>query len=380
MTQPATAPTSSQADRLASLLGFLDSDPGNLPLLADAAEAALDAGQPDTARALLDRYAAHAPLPPRERNLAGLAAMQAGRFDAAADAFRALIAEGAEAPGLRFNLAWSLAMGKDFAGALEVLDDASASALPQAAMLRVQLLHQAGDIAQAEAAARDYMALYPDDRGLMAAISVLAIDIEDEELAAKAAAIGGDHPDALTTQGTLALGHDNAVAARALFDQALARNPAAPRALIGRGLARMLSGETAAAPADLDRGAEIFATHLGSWIGAGWSHFVNGDRATARARFETALAIDDTFAETHGSLAVLDMLDGDSASAERRSAVALKLDRQCYSAALARTLLAAARNDPATAQRIFDRALHTPIDGSGRTIAAALAKMGMRLG
>lgn len=376
MTQAAPA----QTDRLASLLGFLERDPGNLPLLADAAEAALDAGQPDTARGLLARYADKAPLPPREQNLAGLAAMQSGQFDAAAKAFQALMADGADAPALRFNLAWSLAMAKDFAGALDALDDAGARTLPQAAMLRVQLLHQLGDIEQAEAAARDYMTLYPEDRGLMAAISVLAIDIEDEELAARAAAVAGDHPDALTTQGTLALGGDNAVAALDLFNQALVRNPDAPRALVGRGLARMLSGEGDQAPADLDRGAELFGTHLGSWIAAGWSYFVNGDRATARARFETALALDENFAETHGSLAVLDVLDGDIASAERRSAVALRLDRQCYSAALARVLLASARNDPATAQRIFERALHTPIDGSGRTIAASLAKMGMRLG
>ena len=103
------------------------------------------------------------------------------------------------------------------------------------------------------------------------------------------------------------------------------------------------------------------------------------DLATSRARFETALAIDDSFAETHGSLAVLDVLAGDVEEAKRKSEIALRLDRQCYSAALARSLLAASSGDRETARRIFERAASTPIDSSGRTIGQALARMGLGL-
>lgn len=375
----APAPTADAPDRLNSLLRFLDTDPQNLPLLLDASDAALDANQPDTADELLQRYAALAPLEGRAANLAGLAAMQSGRFDEAAQAFQALFDDGAEDAALRFNLAWSLAMTKDFAGAIAVLDDASARALPQAAMLRVQLLHQLGEFDQAEAAARAYIELFPDHRGLMAAVSVLAIDVEDEDLAARCAAIAGDHPDALTTQGTLALGDDHAVDALGLFERALARNPQSPRAWVGSGLAKLMAGQADAAPADLDRGAELFGTHLGSWIAAGWGYFINGDLETSRRRFETALELDPNFAESHGSLAVLDVLAGRVEEAKRQSEVALRLDRHCYSAALAQTLLAASRNDRETAQRIFDMAINTPVDGTGRTIAQSLAKMGMRL-
>jgi Tfp pilus assembly protein PilF len=377
-----TTATTAQAlpdSRLKAMLGYLDADPDNVALLADAAEAALDARAPDIASNLLARRAGIIPPSPREFNLAGLSALQRRDFDSAAEAFTALFDSGADDPGIRFNLAWARANQKDFAAALDVLDDASACALPQAAMLRVQLMHELADFDGAGDAARAYVELFPDHSGLMAAVSVLALDIEDEALAAACAAKAGDHPDALTTLGTLALGNDHAVDARAMFERALAQNPGVPRAWIGLGLARMMTGDNAAAPADLDRGAEMFGTHLGSWIAAGWGYFVNGDVPTARARFETALALDDSFAETHGSLAVLDVLAGNVEEAKRKSEIALRLDRQCYSAALARSLLAASKGDQETARRIFERAASTPIDASGRTIGQALARMGLGL-
>lgn len=370
----AEAATPSRLDRL---LPMLDADPSNLALLADAAETALAEQRPDKAAELLDRYAAIAPLPPSETNLAGLAALQTKRYDRAAALFGELVDAGVDDPAVRFNLAWACAMDKQFDRALELLDDDLARALPQAAMLQVQLLHDRGEFEDAAGRAREYVEIHPSYPPLMAAVSVLALDVEDAELAAACAAKGGEHPDALTTLGTLALGDERATDALALFDRALDRNSQVPRAWVGRGLARLLTGQSPDAAADIDRGAEMFGDHLGSWIAAGWAHFVNKDLASARARFETALGLDDTFAESHGSLAVIDLLEGNIEGAREKSEIALRLDRQCYSAALARSLLAAGAGDQATAQRIYDAAVNTPIDGSGRTIGQALARLGM---
>ena len=365
------------ASRLERLLPLLDSDPSNLAMLSDAADTALAEQRPEVAAELLERYAAIEPLPPRELNLAGLAALQLKRYDRAAESFGRLVESGESDPAVRFNLAWACAMNKEFDRALELVDDDLARALPQAAMLQVQLLHDRGEFEDAASRARDYIERHPSYAPLMAAVSVLALDVEDPELAAACAAKGGDHPDALSTLGTLALGDERATEAFDLFDRALERNQQVPRAWVGRGLARLLTGGTPEAAADIDRGAEMFGDHLGSWLAAGWAHFVNKDMAAARARFETALALDDTFAESHGSLAVLDLLEGNAEGARERSEIALRLDRQCYSAALARSLLAAGAGDQATARRIYETALNAPIDGSGRTIAQALAKLGM---
>jgi tetratricopeptide (TPR) repeat protein len=372
MTDQTSAP--SRFDRLSS---YLAADPGNLALLADAAGAAFAEDRFDDAGAMLARHEAIAPLSPAEQHLAGLVAMRQLDWAGAAERFEGLFAEGADAPAIRFNLAWSLAMAKRFEEALPLLDEATSAELPQAAELEVGLLHQLGQFERAEERARALILIHPDHRGLNAAVSTLAMDIEDVELAAATAAKAGDHPDALVTLGTLVLGEDDPAAAAELFDAALARNPNAPRALVGRGLARLLTGDQAEAARELDRGAEIFGDHLGSWIAAGWAYVLAGDHAAGKARFEKAVEIDDTFGEAQGSLAVIELLEGHVEEARRRTEVALRLDRQCFSAALASMLLAAGDGDKERAQRIFDIALKTPI-GDGRTLAQSLARMGTR--
>jgi tetratricopeptide (TPR) repeat protein len=373
----AASTETSAGSRLATLLALLESDAENVALLSDAAEVAIAERKPEIARALLERHEAIQPLSPSQINLLGLAAMQAKDFEDAAKKFRSLAEAGVDDPAVRFNLAWSLAMLKDFPGAAELLGEEVTAGLPEAAMLRVQLLHQQELLDEAASEARTLIGLHPDHEGLLAAVSVLALDIDDEALALTCASKAGDHPDAMSTLGMLALGDDRATEARDMFDRVLATSEAKPRAWVGRGLSKLLTGEAAAAPQDIDRGAEMFGDHLGSWIAAGWAHVINHDFSTARARFETALEIDPTFAETHGSLAVMDLLENDVSNAQARCETALRLDPACYSGALAKSLLAARSGNEDTARRIFELALNTPIGEGNRTIAQSLTRLGL---
>ena len=126
MTEP-----SNDASHFRQLLGYLDYDPDNLQLMADAASAAVDEGDSAAASGLIDRYAAQAPLPPAMLNLKGIIAMSEGRFEEAAASFAGLRAGGADAPALRFNHAWALTMAKDYEPALALLDDDAVSAGPR---------------------------------------------------------------------------------------------------------------------------------------------------------------------------------------------------------------------------------------------------------
>jgi tetratricopeptide (TPR) repeat protein len=375
MTMPEDAAAGARDERLRRLVSYVAADPGNAALRADAAERALDAGEPQVARALL--AAAGAEPGERELNLLGLAGMELGHFDEAARSFQALIDRGVTACAVRFNLAWSLAMEKRFEAALSLLSPEVTAALPQAAMLEVKLLHEAGEFDRAAQAGRRHMAAFPDDQGLAAAVSVLALDIEDLDLARSAASKAAGHPDATTTLGTLALGESKAAEAAGLFERALAQSDRLPRAWIGLGLARMI-GKDGRAASDIDRGAELFGDHIGSWIAAGWAHLVANDMATARQRFERVLRIDDNFAESHGSLAVADLLEGRPEEAARRIAVAKRLDRECFSAAFAQALLTARGGDPERARHMVDRILETPVNARGDTAAAAIARIALR--
>lgn len=363
--------------RLDRLLALLAHDAANPGLVFETAEAALSADRPQLARELLERHASAAPLEERALNLLGLTALALKDYPAAADAFEILLRLHPQEVSLRFNRAWALAMTKAFQDALSLLDETTVEALPQAAMLDVQLRHELADFDEAYARAKHYAAIHPDHTGLMAAISVLAVDMEDLDLARACAEKAGAHPDAQTTLGALMLGEGRDAEARQHFETALSRNAQSPRAWVGKGLVDMTSGNLADAATHLRHGAQLFDTHIGSWIAAGWACLLGKDLAGARQCFERALEIDQTFAETQGSLGVLAVYEGNIAEAERLTEIALRLDRQSFSAALAKSMLLEAQGKPDIAKRIIERALTTPIDATGTTVARVIAMRAM---
>jgi tetratricopeptide (TPR) repeat protein len=365
--------------RLATLLKLLERDPNNLSLISDTAEVALQQNEPDVARELLDRFASQSALTARERNLRGLMLLQSGAFEEAARVFGELLEEGADDAGLRFNRAWCQAKLRRAEEAHELLHEEDLLQLPQAAMLRVHLLHEMGRLDEALSEAKRLVAIHPQNPGLLAAASVVAIDAEDLEFAGQCARDAPGNPDAMTTLGTIALAEDRTADAAALFGQALEKDPSLPRAIIGAGLGKMLTGNYPQAATDIERGAVIFGDHIGSWVAAGWAYIFSGDLAAARRCFETALAIDHNFGETHGSLAVLDLMEGRVDEARREAQTARRLNSQSFSAALAQAMLLSSGGRADQARAILDRALHTPLDASGRTIAQSLARHGLSL-
>lgn len=359
--------------RMVQLLGFLEQDPDNLALLGDAAGAALDAGEIETAAGLIDRYSALAPLPPALSNLKGLVALRDGRFQDAVEAFEALRAAGDDAPTIRFNLAWARAMAGDHQGSLDLLDDETIAAGPRAAALKINMLHQLERYDEALECGETFAELYPDDTHLMGALASVAMDAERIDLARLYAGRAGTSHDGLTTLGMLLLDEDRPDESAALFDRVLAADSGNSRALLGKGLGLLARGDLEAAAERIDAAAAGFGDHLGSWVAAGWVHYVKGDLAASRARFETALALDDTFAETQGALAVLDLIDDDLESARRRTEIALRLDSSCFAGALAKSMLLEREGKEKAAQKIRDAALNFPIGPGGRTIAKSLA-------
>lgn len=361
--------------RLERMLEYLDQDRGNVMLAVDCAETALAAQRAELARKIMTPFDASDALDARGRNIAGLAAMRSGDQIVAQRFFSALLADHPDDPGLRFNLAWSQALAGNHADARETLGEVDGTDLPQAAMLDLQIHHHLGEFDAAEAKLDAYIERFPEYAPLQAAASVLAMDVDRADLARQCAERGGDHPDALATLGAIELGDHHMGDARALFARSLDKCAFNPRANIGYGLVELASGNSPEALDYLDRGAEQFGDHLGSWLAAGWAHLLAGDRTTARARFETALIKDDSFGEAQGSLAAIDALDGDFDSARHRMEIAQRLDRQSFAAALTGIILAAAEGDEDKAQRIFELAAKQPLTHDGRTLAEALVGM-----
>ena len=95
-------------DRFRRLLGYLDADPDNPALLADAIRAALDVGEHERAEGLAAHLRLVTPGGFEGEYLSGLAAMYRGDFASAAARFDRLL-EADDQPSVRFNLAWSRA-------------------------------------------------------------------------------------------------------------------------------------------------------------------------------------------------------------------------------------------------------------------------------
>lgn len=358
------------------LKGYLAQDPGNVQLLGDVAIAALQADDSAGAQQQVDQLFAAAGAPAPLISEVGRAALSTGHYALAKRIFSQLREEGETSAVTAYNLAYALSGTGEADAALSLVDEDLAAALPEAAALRVQLLHGRGLFDEAMEAARGFLQLFPESGPLQAAAAVLALDVENEPLAAALAGQIPDRPEGLMTLGTLVLGDGRPAEALDLFDRSVALQRFNPRALIGRGLARLGLGEADAAAEDIDQGAEQFGDHIGSWIAAGWAHYVRGDLAGARSRFERAFAIDPAFAETIGSLSVIDFLEGHAEEARRKSTAALRLDRECFSAWLTQSLIEAGKGNDAAARGVLDQALTMPVGKSGRTMVQFLAKMG----
>lgn len=368
--------SSRAAERYSRFLEFLEEDPGNLQLLGDAAVSAREAGAHGEAAELLERYEAIESLPPPLLNLRGLLALDEKRFADAADAFEALLEQNPADASLRFNLAWARAVLQDYAAANDLLDPATITALPSAAALKIRVLHHLGELEEALDLGERLVKRFPGDAPLMSALALCALDFGEAELAQSYALQAGDTDEGLSTIGMLMLSEGKVAGALSSFERALKLQPESPRALLGEGLAKMAEGNVDAAVPLIERSAQIFRTHLGSWVAAGWGHVAQGQYGEARKRFEKVVALDDNFAEGHGGLAVIDAMEGDLASAERRCRVTLGLDRHSLSGALAKSLIAAARGDPEKAQEIRAKAMSTPLTPGGRTLAQAMVAFG----
>lgn len=367
-----------QSPKLDRLLRFLDRDPSNLSLLADAASAAFDERDFAQSAELIARHESIAPLSPALANLKALNALAQHRYEDATAIFEALRADGQNDPALRFNLAWSKAMVNAWQDALDLLDDDTLAAAARAPALKIQAMHHLELYDDALSEGARLAERFPNNRALMGTMATLAMDAEQMDLAKSYAERAGENPEGLAALGMLSLGEHDVEGSLGMFDNALRAQPNNPRAWLGKGLALMMSGDGTKGVEALEKGAVIFEDHLGSWVAVGWAHYLNKDIGKARTSFEHAIAIDPNFAESHGGLAVVNIAEGKLDEARHNSDIALRLDKTCFGGALARSLLLQQRGNTNAAQKIVELALSTPVGPGGQTIAQAMMAFGNR--
>jgi tetratricopeptide (TPR) repeat protein len=372
-----TAETSK--DRLDHLLRHLKQDPSNVRLLADAADAAIEARDPGKALDLSARALSLRPGEPSFVYRKGCAELLAGELDDAESTLRGLAAADPGASAVRVMLAQALLLKGRYPEAKTELAAvlAGAHTVPEAPALYLRALHHLGEVEEGIAFGEQILAKNPGDAELLALLSTLYVDSGDmkkaEAVAQRSMAAGADMPEALTTLGTVALGEQRGDEASARFAKALERNPRSGRAWVGQGLARMFALDLEGAESSLSRGVENMPSHVGSWHALAWCQMLKKDYTGAEASFTKSLDLDRNFSESHGGLAVLAAMRGDATKAKPLVERALRLDAQSFSGRFAQSLLLR-ESKPETAERLVQTLVASIKFPDGRPMVSALAQ------
>jgi Flp pilus assembly protein TadD len=358
--------------RLQRLESYLREDPRNGALLADACDAALAAGQHESALAHV-REAQRLGLDPVAWTFRQARVCLARRdLDAADDLLQRLAAQTGDHPVLAHDRAYVRLLQQDFAGCRALLQpwlQERAAAVAAGDLQALQLLwlratHALGLVQEA----RDWLAQAvqqgPLPPALLALASLIAVDADDFEAAraladAALAALPGQ-PEALVARATVALAEGDAAAARDLLLPALERNAEDGRTWATLGLASLQAQELVAAQRQLERAVALMPGHIGTWHALGWTRLLRQDRAGAGQAFAQALALDRNFAESHGAVGLVLALRGDGDAARRHLELAARLDARNVTGRYAQALLAGQASDAGRLQQLAARLLDRP--------------------
>lgn len=360
------------AARLERLMQYLEEDPANPSLLAEAFDTALACGRHDVAQALtvaafdagLDRGSWDS----RRAHLC----MAKGDLDNACDLLERLRADSGGHLAVVHDLAHVHLLRGDYAATCELLapwllgnaDAASLGAEVRQAMqvLRLRALHRQHRLEDAWAwvlEARANAGLLPQAAGVAA---LLAVDRSDftsaQRLSDEALRSDPMQMEALVAAASVALAQRDSAKAIALLEQALSVNQGDGRSHGLIGMAHLLARDLAAANRHLEKAVAKVPEHIGTWHALGWTRLLAGEQAGALQAFEQALARDRNFAESHGAVGLLLALQGRGPEALRHLERADRLDPANVTGRYARALLAGEavpEKLPALAQRLLDR-------------------------
>lgn len=349
--------------RLQRLQRFLDDDPENPNLSADLADLAMDCGDLELARATIQRMLDRRPDDPYFGLRLSSVAIAGGNFDEALTLVEALLAAGHNDAAVRFNQAYALFSLRRFVEAKDVLKILHHEQTPYPLVVRflIRAHHYLGEIDDAIDIAKEFLEAHPDSNDVAGMLSLLYFDNDDlvsaQAWSQRALAGAPQNLDALLAAGGVALGAEDAEAAKALLLRAVSVQPRNGRVWSNLGLADLLDFDLDAAQEKLTHAVKYMPEHIGTWHVLGWIQLLKKNIDGAEVSFQTALALDDNFGETHGGLAAVAAARGDWVKAEQYSTIARRLDSKSMSFNYAQILQLQSTGRADQAQRLIETAL-----------------------
>lgn len=365
-----SATAAEAGDRFNRLKQYWQQDRSNRRLSIDAAQAGLEAGDPQGSMEILDVALADSPGDVELMFLLGTAYLATSQFSTAAQQFEALCHAADAYPVVRYNLAYAHAQLRQFDMVIEALQPLSESALhemPDAYRLLGSAHHHLGNLDHAVRCYRRYANASPASATAWGELAVAAFDNNDETTARIAAeqalkldanSIGGH-----LSLGGLALERRHAPVAIDHFSAVIACDEHQGRAWSGLAFARMLKLDWPAAKVEFERAVREMPDHIGTWHGLAWTQLLEGNLDAAEQSLQNAMALDRNFGETHGSLAVIAALRGQAHEAERMARRASGLSPRSFSARYAKALLSSKRGASEKAQADISAIIDEAVPG-----------------
>lgn len=373
-------PSPGMSNRLTRLLGYLEQDPGNLALLRDASNMALEEGRWDQARALVASTLSLMPEDPVSRYRMAVILAHDGDVQGSLALTQALLDEGSQQDAVLFQHARALILAGRHADAEPVLEGLlpRAGQLPEFAYLYVRALHAAGRIDDAIEVATGL----GEDPLAQGMLSLLYTDVDRlQEGAALAATVLAAHPeniDALISAGTVSLAMEEADSALPYFERAVHSHADSGRAWMGIGLARMSSQDLPGAREAFEKTVRLMPAHLGAWNTLAWIQILQQDHAAAEATLQTALRINHNFGETHGTIAVLRVFEQQWAEAKKHADIAVRLQSDSFAGRFAQALLLEQRGRPDKARQLVAHVMRNFQAPAGGNLADVVRRHTLR--
>lgn len=374
-------------DRLSRLLRYQEQDPTNVTLCLDIGFLQLTLQQLGEAKTSALKAIELAPANCQGHALHGFVSLRERGYSTASAMLSKAIELGETSPNTFYGFAYALVNLGKFEDAESPAAHAAqySKDIPGAPALYIRILHHLGKLDEAIAFVEG-LKDHPLPHGVSGVMSTLYMDAENLEAARDAAnaALIEDpsDADARTTLGLLALQDMDAEKAEKEFNQVLAARKNQGRALLGQGLATLLSG-------DLERAASIFeavvtqtsmATHIGSWHTLAWCRILQKDAAAAEQALQHSLELDRNFAETHGGLAVVALMRGNIDSAIQAAKRARGIDKNNFAGNFAQGLIQQVQGNAVQAAAIIDKILNKSVLPDGRSIQSLLVERMVRGG
>lgn len=363
--------------QLERMLGFLEIDPENVPLLLNVGDLLHQsgdlAGAEDAYNRILDCQPGHGVASSR---LAGVL-ISRHRFDEAEAVLQLLVSQAPDVAALNHNLGIALIYQSKWAEALEAFERAAAGGVTEAenTMYQAYCLHSLGRTGEALIKATLVLEQAPSEQ-TAGHVAILQLDVGDLNSARRTATqLVKSSPRSI--EGNLVLGAldlelqeiDDAFKRISLV---LEQDPENPRALLSDGLVKLYNQQSPEAIQSFERALEHMPKNTGVWVTLGWAHLANNDLQSAEETFRKAIEVDRNFGESHGGLATVLALAERDAEAREVLDRARGLNRDSFGAAFALSILLEHQGKRAAATKILGTAFTKSPRKGGMTVIEAI--------